>query len=127
MADNLYRVQAASPELAGLLRRLKTIYAITGGEVAAGPGKKARAARAPAPARAPARARARAVDLRTRAGAMARGRAVGLAGAPATAARERQAWRVARARVPVAATSHRGGASCGLLRPPVSPPLPLPA
>lgn len=33
MADNLYRVQAASPELAGLLKRLKTIYAITGGDV----------------------------------------------------------------------------------------------
>ena len=31
--DNLYRVQAVSPELAALLRRLKTIYAITGGEV----------------------------------------------------------------------------------------------
>lgn len=31
--DNLYRVQAASPELASLMRRLKTIYAITGGEV----------------------------------------------------------------------------------------------
>jgi len=31
--DNLYRVQAASPELAALMRRLKTIYAITGGEV----------------------------------------------------------------------------------------------
>ena len=40
MADNLYRVQAASPELANLLRRLKTIYAITGGEVAAGPAGK---------------------------------------------------------------------------------------
>ena len=38
MSDNLYRVQAASPELAALLRRLKTIYAITGGEVAP-PGK----------------------------------------------------------------------------------------
>ena len=40
MADNLYRVQAASPELAALLRRLKTIYALTGGEVAAASGKK---------------------------------------------------------------------------------------
>jgi SYP7 family syntaxin len=40
MADNLYRVQAASPELAALLRRLKTIYALTGGEVAAAGGKK---------------------------------------------------------------------------------------
>lgn len=33
--DNLYRIQAANPELAGLMRRLKTIYAITGGEVPA--------------------------------------------------------------------------------------------
>lgn len=41
MADNLYRVQAVSPELAGLLRRLKTIYAITGGEVPkTGAGKR---------------------------------------------------------------------------------------
>ncbi len=31
---------AASPELAALLRRLKTIYAITGGKVEAGPGGK---------------------------------------------------------------------------------------
>ena len=33
MADNLFRIQAASPELGNLLRRLKTIFAITGGEV----------------------------------------------------------------------------------------------
>jgi hypothetical protein len=40
MADNLYRVQAASPELANLLRRLKTIFAITGGEVPKSSGGK---------------------------------------------------------------------------------------
>ena len=38
--DNLYRVQAASPELAALMRRLKTIYAITGGEVPKSAGGK---------------------------------------------------------------------------------------
>lgn len=38
--DNLYRVQAVSPELAALMRRLKTIYAITGGELPSGNGKK---------------------------------------------------------------------------------------
>jgi hypothetical protein len=40
MADNLYRVAAASPELANLLRRLKTIFAITGGEVPKEKGSK---------------------------------------------------------------------------------------
>ncbi len=40
MADNLFRMQAVSPELASLMRRLKTIYAITGGEVPKAGGKK---------------------------------------------------------------------------------------
>ena len=40
MADNLFRMQAVSPELAALMRRLKTIYAITGGEPPKGGGKK---------------------------------------------------------------------------------------
>lgn len=39
--DNLYKIQAVNPELANLLRRVKTIYAICGGDVpAVGPGKK---------------------------------------------------------------------------------------